>query len=251
MKDSISSSRQAPSQIEPRRTSNTTALRDPVVIKSASLKGHSPRPPQGRRIVIQIAVASLFIIILTGTLLAATMSGQAETGSENIFSSASHIFNSRSDNSALLAQQAATATAVTQDGFDAGNQSYVGVSGGPVLDGSGNHFFQGQCTYWAAYRFHQLHGVWVPWLGNAWEWLGQAQRYGWKVSAQPAVGAILVLQPDVQGAGAYGHVAIVEAINSNHTIHISQYNWQGGFGQLSYWDFSYPDYPNVAFISLP
>ncbi|GHO51865.1 CHAP domain-containing protein [Ktedonobacter robiniae] len=244
MKDSLFSS-------EPRRASHTTALRDPVAIKPTNTKSPPPRHSQGQRIIIQVTVTSLFITLLAVTLLAATTSGQAETGSGNVFNSVSHLFDSKNDNSTLLAQQAATATAVTQDGFDGGNQSYAGVNGGPILDGTGNHFFQGQCTYWAAFRFHQIHMVWVPWPGNAWEWLGQAQRYGWKVSAQPTVGAILVLQPNVQGAGAYGHVAIVEKINTDHTVYISQYNWQGGFGQLSNWNFSYPNYPRVAFISLP
>ncbi|GHO71143.1 hypothetical protein KSC_100350 [Ktedonobacter sp. SOSP1-52] len=230
-----------------------TVQREPVVIKPAGIKGGIPRPPQGRRMVIQIAVASLLLVILAGTLLATIPLGFAngKTGLTTILSS-SGLYDTKNDNSTLLAQQAATATAVTQDGFDAGNQAYVGVNPGPALGGSGNRFFQGQCTYWAAYRFHQLHGIWVPWLGNAWEWLGQAQSYGWKVSAQPTVGAIVVLQPGVQGAGGYGHVAIVESINSNGTVHTSNYNWYmggGGFGVLSYWDFSYPGYPGIAFIT--
>lgn len=249
-----------PAYRETNASGNKMAVqREPVVIKPAGIKGGITRPPQGRRMVIQIAVASLLLVILAGTLLATIPLGFAngKTGLNTILSS-SGLYDTKNDNSTLLAQQAATATAVTQDGFDAGNQAYVGVNGGPPLGGgggpggSGNRFFQGQCTYWAAYRFHQLHGIWVPWLGNAWEWLGQAQSYGWKVSAQPTVGAIVVLQPGVQGAGGYGHVAIVESINSNGTVHTSNYNWYmggGGFGVLSYWDFSYPGYPGIAFIT--
>lgn len=238
----------------PAMQSNTTALRQPVVIKGSGTPSAGIRPPKGRRVVVHVAVTALLLIILGGTLLAVNATqAPAQTGPAGIGSLLSHMFDSKSNNTALLPEQAATATAVTQDGYDAGNQSYEGVNGGPDLGGAGNHFFQGQCTYWAAYRFHQLHGVWVPWLGNAWEWLGQAQRYGWKVSAQPTVGSILVLQPGVQGAGGYGHVAIVESINSDGTVHTSNYNWYaggGGFGILSYWDFSYPDYPNVAFVTI-
>ncbi|GHO43478.1 CHAP domain-containing protein [Ktedonospora formicarum] len=234
--------------------SNTTALRQPVVIKGTGKSALGFRPPKGRRVVIHVAVTALLLIIMGGTLLAVTATqAPAKGGPNGILNIIFNIKDSKGNNTALLPEQAATATAVTQDGYDAGNQTYPGVNGGPALGGTGNRFFQGQCTYWAAYRFHQLHGVWVPWLGNAWEWLGQAQAYGWKVSAQPTVGSILVLQPGVQGAGGYGHVAIVESINSDGTVHTSNYNWYaggGGFGILSYWDFSYPAYPGVAFVTV-
>jgi surface antigen len=235
--------------------SNTTALRVPVVITGSGKPSTGIRPPKGRRMVVHIAVTALLIFIVAGTLLAVSATqAPAQIGPNGIAKSLSSLFDNKGDNSASLPAQAATATAVTQDGFDPGNKTYAGVTNtGPTLgDAASNHFFQGQCTYWAAYRFHQLHGVWVPWYGNAWEWAGQASAYGWKVSSMPTVGAIIVLQPGVQGAGGYGHVAIVESINANGTVHTSNYNWYaagGGFGILSYWDFSYPG-SGVSFVTL-
>ncbi|GHO46681.1 CHAP domain-containing protein [Ktedonospora formicarum] len=122
---------------------------------------------------------------------------------------------------------------------------------GPT-SGTGNHFYAGQCTFWAAERFHQLFGVWVPWLGNAWEWAGQAQSAGWVVSPTPTAGSIMVLQPNVQGAGSLGHVAIVETIVSSMVVSTSNYSWYangGGWGVLSYWNFQYPA-NGMVFLSL-
>lgn len=119
--------------------------------------------------------------------------------------------------------------------------------------GTTNNFPSGQCTYWAAYRFHQVHGVWVPWLGDAWKWPDQAKSNNWVVSRTPTVGAIITLQPYVQGAGSLGHVAVVESITGNKSVHTSNYNWYadgGGWGILSYWDFQYDSSVDIAFISL-
>ena len=247
--------------------SNTTALRMPVVIKGSDKQstGMLPPQPKGRRLMLHVTVTALLLFIMAGSLMAVAAVGDvgAHTGTTTTSPSTNGMFSSNGDNSVSLAQQAATATAVTQDGYEPPRQTsqatnapapaptYAGVNPGPALGGSGNHFFQGQCTYWAAYRFHQLTNVWVPWLGDAWQWSGQAAANGWHVSSSPSVGAIIVLQPGVQGAGGYGHVAIVERINSNGSVYASNYNWYaggGGFGILSYWTFS-PG-AGVSFVTL-
>ncbi|GHO42149.1 hypothetical protein KSX_03120 [Ktedonospora formicarum] len=238
-------------------------MRVPVVIKG-SRKHSTGIKPRGKRLLLHVTVTAFLLFIIAGTLLAAATVGDvdAHNGPGSIFKSISGVFDSKSSNSMLLAQQAATATAVTQDGYEPprsqpkngstpSTPSYAGVTQGPTLGGSGNHFFQGQCTYWAAYRFHQLTGVWIPWTGDAWQWSGQAAAYNWHVSSSPTVGAIIVLQPGIQGAGGYGHVAIVEKINSDGTVYTSDYNWYaggGGFGILSYWNFSPGG--GVSFITL-
>ena len=33
----------------------------------------------------------------------------------------------------------------------------------PPIKGTGDYFPYGQCTWWASYRYHQLHGIYVPW----------------------------------------------------------------------------------------
>ncbi len=105
--------------------------------------------------------------------------------------------------------------------------------------GSGNLFPYGQCTYWADERYHSQHGVYVPWMtnSNAWQWTTRANEFRWKVSSTPTVGAIIDLQAGVQGAGGYGHVAIVEKILDNGHITASNMNWGGG-ANVTYADFT-------------
>lgn len=106
------------------------------------------------------------------------------------------------------------------------------------------------CTYWADERYHQLHGVYVPWTSNAnaYQWTTRAAEYGWRVSASPTVGSILVLQPGVQGANtAYGHVAIVEQVLSNGHVVASSLSWNGAPTVVTNWEFA-PG-PGVAFVS--
>jgi surface antigen len=83
------------------------------------------------------------------------------------------------------------------------------------------------CTWWADQRYYQIHGVFVPWTNNAmaWQWSTRASEFGWRVSGTPRVGSILVLQPGVQGAGPYGHVAVVEEVLDNYHVIASSMNW--------------------------
>lgn len=62
--------------------------------------------------------------------------------------------------------------------------------------------------------------------GHAYNWVNAAQNHGFVVSSNPFVGAIAVWQPNKGYASnsSYGHVAFVEAVNSDGSIAISQYN---------------------------
>jgi len=267
--------------------STTSSLRQPTVIRATGKKSSGTmRPPEGRRMVVHVAVTVLLAFIVLGSLLAVVPTGTEGKG-YSVFSPIIKYFANKGNNTVLLAQQAATATAVTQDGFDPGaGKIFAGVPTAPTtngggigtgtgggtgtgtgggtgtgtgggtgtgtgtgVSGDGNHFFFGQCTYWAAYRYHQLTGKWVAWLGNAADWAYNAPAYGWHVGYTPRVGSIIVLAPGVQGAGGYGHVAIVESINADGSVYTSNYNWAqdgGGFAILSYHTF-YPGY-GVTFV---
>jgi len=214
------------------KNNTTTSLRQPVVIrgtgkKSAGLK----RPPQGRRWVVQLAVTTLILLITITTLLTVVPINNEGDHLFNPIQSISYLVQVTGGNPNLIAQQAATATAVTrQDGYDPGS------TGNPNGDG----FPYGQCTYWADYRYHQVTGFYVPWSGDAYTWASGARQFGWNVSSKPHLHAILVLQPGVQGAGWLGHVAFVEKVNSDGSVNASNMNWyaNGGWGHVSYWTFS-------------
>lgn len=239
----------------PGSTPNATKpLREPMVIRGTGKKsiGMLPPPQKKGRLLIHLSIAALLVFVVLGTLLAVTPLSSEGQGGFNPFQSNSGAVSSRGGNSASVAQQAATATAVTQDGFDPGANTgqFAGVAPAPVIGGGGlNRFFYGQCTYWANMHYHDLTGVWTSWLGNADQWVSGAENSGWVVSGTPHVPSIIVLQPYVQQAGYFGHVAVVEKINSDGSVVTSNWNWAGGWGRTSYVTFN-PG-PGVSFIWAP
>jgi hypothetical protein len=109
----------------------------------------------------------------------------------------------------------------------------------PLL-GRGNFFPYGQCTWWANQRYHQLHGIFVPWTinSNAWAWSNRARDFHWTVSSTPQSGDIIDLQPWVQGAYGLGHVAVVERVLSNGNVITSNMNWGRNRRRVTYVEFS-------------
>jgi len=228
----------------------TTTLRQPILIRGTGKKSTGiTRPPKGRRWVVHIAVASLFVVIGLVTLMTVLPTG-ADGHSWNPFQAVFGLVQSNSGSANFIEQQqAATATAIThQDGYDPTGQNY---GGGAVLSSGGGpyRFAYGNCTYWANMRYHELTGFWVPWLGNAWQWSYGASASGWIVSSSPHVPSIMVLQPYVEGASGYGHVAIVEHINADGSVLTSNYNWAGNWNRETWVTFR-PG-PGVSFVWHP
>jgi surface antigen len=104
------------------------------------------------------------------------------------------------------------------------------------------------CTWWANERYHQVHGIYVPWRTNAgaWQWTARAYQFGWHVSTIPTVGSIINLQPWVQGAYGGGHVAFVEQVLSNGHLIASTSAWGANIYRVTYVEFA-PG-PGVTFI---
>lgn len=81
----------------------------------------------------------------------------------------------------------------------------------------GNSYAGGNCTWYVASRIP------VPsYMGNARYWAGGLGAAGWTVSGVPQVGAIAQTT-----AGWAGHVAVVEAVNSDGSVTVSEMNYQG------------------------
>jgi surface antigen len=115
-----------------------------------------------------------------------------------------------------------------------------------AINGTGNGYPQGQCTYYADSRYHELTGYYVPWSGNARDWATQALAYGWTVSSTPIVPSIVCLQAGIQGAdGTYGHVGVVESIGKG-TVIASNQNW--GPYPANVTDVTFSVGPGVSFI---
>jgi surface antigen len=114
--------------------------------------------------------------------------------------------------------------------------------------GAYNWFPYPWCTWGADQRYFQLHGVYVPWSTNAdaWNWTNLAYQYGWQVSSTASPGAIINLQPWVQGAYGLGHVAVVEVVYSDGSVLASNTAWGADPYLVTYVHF-YPG-PGVTFI---
>ena len=139
-------------------------------------------------------------------------------------------------------------------------QSYVGYHASashasahtniPAMPPTGayNWFPYPWCTWWADQRYHQLHGVYVPWRtqSDAWQWTARAYQFGWQVSSRASWGAIINLQPWVQGAYGLGHVAVVEQVYSDGSVLASNTSWGSNPYQVTYVHFR-PGY-GVTFI---
>ena len=86
----------------------------------------------------------------------------------------------------------------------------------------GNNYAYGYCTWYAYNRRVQLglpvSGGW----GNANTWDGRAAAQGYTVNHTPSVGAIFQTK-----SGYYGHVGIVERVNSDGSIYVSEMNYKG------------------------
>ncbi|MBW3091815.1 CHAP domain-containing protein [Bifidobacterium sp. 82T10] len=118
----------------------------------------------------------------------------------------------------------------TSGGSTSGSSSSAGTSGGQGTSNgdSGNAYAGGQCT-WYAYNRRKEMGIGTPsYLGNGGDWAANAPSYGLRVDSTPQVGAALSFARGQDGAdGTYGHVAVVEAVNSDGTFLISEMNVQG------------------------
>lgn len=93
-----------------------------------------------------------------------------------------------------------------------------------------NYYYWGDCTWYVFERRQQLgKPVGNNW-GNASNWDNAARGQGYSVSNSPSVGAILQANAWTNNAWGMGHVAIVERINSDGSILVSEMNFGSGQG---------------------
>lgn len=112
------------------------------------------------------------------------------------------------------------------------------------------NFLTRECTSYVAWYWNvKLGKDWTntqPGRGSARYWPELARTQGYSVSQTPRVGAIVSWYGPLYSGDQWGHVAIVEAVNSDGTIDISEYNWSkyaytyrknvspGNYGSYSY-----------------
>ncbi|CAM4381652.1 LysM peptidoglycan-binding domain-containing protein [Weissella hellenica] len=88
---------------------------------------------------------------------------------------------------------------------------------------AGNTYPYGQCTWFVKGDLGWVGNYW----GNASAWPASASAAGHTVNGTASVGAVAYFAPGVGGASGYGHVAVVDSVNGDGTITISESNYAG------------------------
>ena len=94
---------------------------------------------------------------------------------------------------------------------------------------AGNAYAWGNCTWYVYNRRPDIGSFW----GNASSWAISARSAGYKVDSTPTVGAIAQWNSGAAGSSYWGHVGIVESINGDGTITITDMNHNGGLGKIT------------------
>lgn len=104
-----------------------------------------------------------------------------------------------------------------------------------TMTANGNAYAFGNCTSWAYERRAQLgHPVGSYW-GNAATWDSLGRAAGYIVDKNPTVGSVFQMPAFVDAyTGVYGHVGIVESVNPDGSIYISEMNYAGNFNVVTY-----------------
>jgi surface antigen len=114
------------------------------------------------------------------------------------------------------------------------NNGSSGVAWTGMASYAGNRYSYGYCTWYAYNRRAQIGRPIPSNLGNACTWAANAQSWGYLVNNKPSVGAVM----QNRNRGCPGHVAVVEKINPNGSIIISEMNYHSGtdiYGKLTGW----------------
>lgn len=107
------------------------------------------------------------------------------------------------------------------------NNNQTQHASSPSYDGSYNPYPAGECVTHAFDRRAQLgKGVSGSW-GNASNWASAASSQGYEVNNSPSQGAIIQTGAYQNGSGWAGHVGVVESVNNDGSITISESNWNG------------------------
>ncbi len=91
-----------------------------------------------------------------------------------------------------------------------------------LMASAGNRYAPGNCTWYAYERGQELGRPIGSFWGNANTWDDNARAAGLSVNNTPKPGAVFV-----NNAGYYGHVAIVERVDSKGNVHLSEMNYAG------------------------
>lgn len=157
---------------------------------------------------------------------------EPEVVEEPVVEEVSYDYSNETNNNVA---QAAEIDYNTYDDTYSSNETYVEntnnnqtqYASSPSYDGSYNPYPAGECVTHAFDRRAQLgKGVSGSW-GNASNWASAASSQGYEVNNSPSQGAIIQTGAYQNGSGWAGHVGVVESVNNDGSITISESNWNG------------------------
>jgi surface antigen len=128
------------------------------------------------------------------------------------------------------------APSAVRSGAAGGGGGYKVTLGAPVGSYVNPRFPWGWCTWYVSTRFN------VTWLGDAYQWFGNAQAQGYPVGSIPQPGSIMVTWES-----GLGHVAYVESVNPDGSWVVSEANFRG-FGVTDEREVRPGQVPVIGFI---
>ena len=147
----------------------------------------------------QVALAQQQAVSIVSTTVAQSSTETVVTSSQSQVVEQSTTVSTPSNSSSSSSSSSSSA---------ASNNASYNASSYPV----------GECTWGVKSQLS-----WVgPYWGNANQWVASARAEGFSVGTTPQVGAVAVWV-----GGAYGHVALVSAVESSTNIQVSESNYMG------------------------
>lgn len=113
------------------------------------------------------------------------------------------------------------------------NGGYSTVDAQIARASAGNRYAFGNCTWYAYERRVELGRPVGSFWGNAATWATYARAAGYRVDNVPEAGAVAQWNAYQGGAGYAGHVAIVESVNSDGSITVSEMNYLYNFDRVT------------------
>ena len=115
-----------------------------------------------------------------------------------------------------VVEQSTTVSTPSNSSSSSSSSSSSAASNNAKYDATS--YYVGECTWGVKSQVS-----WVgPYWGNANQWVASARAEGFSVGTTPQVGAVAVWV-----GGAYGHVALVTAVESSTNIQVSESNYMG------------------------
>ncbi|MDU6507155.1 MAG: CHAP domain-containing protein, partial [Staphylococcus sp.] len=173
-------------------------------------------------------------LIHPGDLIAVSDKGSATLESHLISDSSVYATPYSSETAPLSYNSAETTPYVASPSYVTSSNDNTETISAPVyynnsaLNNQGNHYYFGNCTYYAFDRRQQLGRSVGSYWGNANNWASSARNAGLVVDHRPEVGAVFQTS-----AGYYGHVGIVERVNNDGSFYVSEMNWNGHFNDVT------------------